>query len=85
LDEHVVMYIIQVNLYSTIDVVMCKAFPTTLLKTYKKFWLLEDAMIPYDDPVYDFSGERVSIRGYIDLHTTFGEGIRPRPYISGIW
>jgi len=24
-------------------------------------------MIPYDEPIYGFSGEKVSTRGYIDL------------------
>jgi len=30
-------------------------------------------MVPYDEPIYRFSGEKVSTRGYIDLHTIFRE------------
>jgi len=30
-------------------------------------------MIPYDEPIVGFLGEKVNIRGYTDLHTTFGE------------
>lgn len=33
--------------------------------------MLEEAMIPYDVPIYEFSR---STKGYIDLYTTFGEG-----------
>jgi len=28
-------------------------------------------MVPYNEPIYGFSGEKVSTRGYIDLHTVF--------------
>ncbi|XP_027941195.1 uncharacterized protein LOC114194995 [Vigna unguiculata] len=28
-------------------------------------------MVPYDEPIYGFSGEKVSTRGYIDFHTVF--------------
>jgi len=28
-------------------------------------------MVPYDEPKYGFSGEKVSTCGYIDLHTVF--------------
>jgi len=31
-------------------------------------------MVPYDEPIYGFSGEKVSTRGYIDLHTVFRNG-----------
>lgn len=31
-------------------------------------------MTPYDEPIYEFLGERVSTRGYINLHTMFREG-----------
>jgi len=35
-------------------------------------------MVPYDEPIYGFSGEQVSIRGYIDLHTVFHEGTQTK-------
>ena len=31
-------------------------------------------MTLYDESIYGFSGEKVSTRGYIDLHTVFHEG-----------
>jgi len=31
-------------------------------------------MIPYDKPIYGFSGERVCTKGYIALHIVFREG-----------
>jgi len=31
-------------------------------------------MVPYDEPIYGFSGEKVSTRGYIDLHTIYRDG-----------
>jgi len=31
-------------------------------------------MVPYDELIYSFSEEKVSTRGYIDLHTIFREG-----------
>jgi len=31
-------------------------------------------MVPYDDHVVVFSGEKVVTKGYIELYTTFGEG-----------
>ena len=37
-----------------------------------------DAMVPYDEPIYGFSGEKVSIRGYIDLHTVFRDGTQTK-------
>ena len=42
--------------------------------TYQKLQLLDTAMVPYDEPIYGFSGEQVSTRGYIDLHTVFRDG-----------
>jgi len=35
-------------------------------------------MIPYDEPIYSFSGEKVSTRGYINLHTIFREGTQTK-------
>ena len=43
--------------------------------TYQKLQLPPTAMIPYDEPIYSFSGEKVSTCGYIDLHTISREGI----------
>jgi len=39
--------------------------------TYHKLQLPTTAMVPYDEPIYGFSGEKVSTRGYIDLYTVF--------------
>jgi len=46
--------------------------------TYQKLQLPDTAMIPYDEPIYGFSGEQVSTRGYIDLHTVFREGTQTK-------
>ena len=35
-------------------------------------------MVLYDEPIYGFSGEQVSTRGYIDLHTIFREGTQTK-------
>ncbi|XP_068486851.1 uncharacterized protein [Phaseolus vulgaris] len=43
-------------------------------KTFKAMRMAEAEMMPYDDHVVGFSGERVGTKGYIDLYTTFGEG-----------
>ena len=46
--------------------------------TYQKLQLPDTAMVPYDEPIYGFSGEQVSTRGYIDLHTVFRDGIQTK-------
>jgi len=46
--------------------------------TYQKLQLPDTAMVPYDEPIYGFSGEQVSTRGYIDLHTVFREGTQTK-------
>jgi len=46
--------------------------------TYQKLQLPDTAMLPYGEPIYDFSGEQVSTRGYIDLHTIFREGTQTK-------
>jgi len=33
----------------------------------------EAEIVPYDDHVVGFSGERVGTKGYIELYTTFGQ------------
>jgi len=35
-------------------------------------------MVPYDEPIYDFSGEQVSTRDFIDLHTVFRDGTQTK-------
>jgi len=34
----------------------------------------EAEMVPYNDHVVSFSGERVGTKGYIELYTTFRRG-----------
>ena len=46
--------------------------------TYQKLQLPDTAMIPYDEPIYGFSGKQVSTRGYIDLHTVFREATQTK-------
>jgi len=46
--------------------------------TYHKLQLPNTAMVPYDEPIYGFSGEQVSTRGYIDLHTVFRDGAQTK-------
>jgi len=47
-------------------------------KTFKAMRIVETEMMPYDDHVVRFSGERVGTKGYIELYTTFGEGKNTR-------
>ena len=35
-------------------------------------------MVPYDEPIYGFSGEQVSTRDYIDLHNVFRDGAQTK-------
>ncbi|XP_027941019.1 uncharacterized protein LOC114194807 [Vigna unguiculata] len=46
--------------------------------TYQKLQLPDTAMVPYDEPIYGFSGEKVSTRGYIDFHTVFRDGAQTK-------
>ena len=41
-------------------------------KTFKAMRISEEEMMPYNDHVVGFSGERVGMKGYIELYTTFG-------------
>ena len=50
--------------------------------TYQKLQLPDTAMVPYDEPIYGFSRERVSTHGYIDLHIVFRDGAQKRPFLS---
>ena len=42
--------------------------------TFQKLQIPLEDLAPYDEPIYDFAGERVPTMGYVDLHTTFGGG-----------
>jgi len=42
-------------------------------RTFKKIWLDDSEIIPLDEQIVGFSGERIDTKGYIDLHTRFGE------------
>jgi len=46
--------------------------------TYHKLQLPTTAMVPYDEPIYGLSGEKVSTRGYIDLHIIFYDGAQTK-------
>ena len=35
-------------------------------------------MVPYDEPIYGFSGEKVSTHGYINLHSVFRDGTQTK-------
>jgi len=45
---------------------------------YQKLQLPTTTMVPYDEPIYGFSGEKVSTRGYIDLHIVFRDGAQTK-------
>nr|KYP30964.1 hypothetical protein KK1_049428 [Cajanus cajan] len=42
-------------------------------KTFEQLGIPEQELIPYDEPLVRFSGERVDTRGTIDLYTYFGD------------
>jgi len=46
--------------------------------TYQKLQLPTTAMVPYGEPIYGFSGEKVSTCDYIDLHTIFRDGTQTK-------
>ena len=46
--------------------------------TYQKLQFPDTVMVPYDEPIYGFSGEQVSTRGYIDLHPVFRDGTQTK-------
>ena len=46
--------------------------------TYQKLQLPDTAMVPNDEPIYGFSGEQVSTRDYIGLHTVFRDGAQTK-------
>ncbi|XP_027927449.1 uncharacterized protein LOC114184336 [Vigna unguiculata] len=41
-------------------------------KTFRKMNLSEDLIVPYNEQIVGFSGERVDTRGYLDLRTKIG-------------
>jgi len=41
-------------------------------KTFRKMNLSEDLIVPYNEQIVGFSGERVDTRGYLDLRTRIG-------------
>jgi len=43
-------------------------------KTFNKLQIPLADLTPHNEPIYGFFGERVPTKGYIHLHTTFGEG-----------
>ena len=46
--------------------------------TYQKLQLATTAMVPYDEPIYDLSREKVFTHRYIDLHTVFSDGTQTK-------
>jgi len=46
--------------------------------TYQKLQLPTTTTVSYDEPIYGFLGEKVSTRGYIDLHTVFHDGAQTK-------
>ena len=51
-------------------------------RTFKKIGLDESEIIPLDEQIVGFSGERVDTKGYVDLHTMFREISRGQKTIS---
>ncbi|XP_057432253.1 uncharacterized protein LOC130725007 [Lotus japonicus] len=47
---------------------------------YEKLGLTESDLLPYDGALVGFSGERVFVRGYVELETVFGEGKNAESY-----
>jgi len=68
--ENYAVKIVQIDQGSSIDILYWE--------TYQKLQLPDTAMVPYDEPIYGFSGEQVSTRGYIDLHTVFRDGAQTK-------
>jgi len=53
-------------------------------RTFEKIRLEGNEIIPLDEQIVGFFGERVDTKGYIDLHTRFGEPGRRQKTIS-VW
>ena len=46
--------------------------------TFNKLQLSLDMLRPYDSCLYDFAGDQVEVRGYLELRTTFIDGTTSR-------
>jgi len=64
--ENFVMKKVLINQGSSVDILYWR--------TFQQLQIPVEDLTPNDDSIYGFSGERVSTRGYVDLHTTFSEG-----------
>jgi len=71
---------VEIENYAVKKVLMDQGSSVDILywATYQKLQLPNTAVIPYDEPIYGFSGEQVSTRGYIDLHTVFRKGTQTK-------
>ncbi|XP_014489656.1 uncharacterized protein LOC106752481 [Vigna radiata var. radiata] len=47
-------------------------------KTFKRMEISEDAIMPFNEQIVGFAGERVDTRGYVDLRTSLGMDRRAR-------
>jgi len=70
-DDPMVITVEIENYWATCQKVLCWA-------TYQKLQLPNTAMVPYDESIYGFSREKVSIHDYIDLHTIFRDGAQTK-------
>lgn len=43
-------------------------------KTFQQMDISEDLIVPYNEQIVGFAGERVDTRGYVDLRTRLGTG-----------
>jgi len=68
--ENYVVKEVLVNQGSSVDILYSA--------TYQKLQLPDATMVPYDEPIYGFSGEQVSTHGYFDLHTLFCDGAQTK-------
>jgi len=46
--------------------------------TFEKLQLSPDQLRPYEGCLYGFAGDQVEVRGYIELRTTFTDGLASR-------
>ena len=46
--------------------------------TFNKLQLSPDQLRPYTGCLYGFAGDQVEVRGYLELRTTFTDGIASR-------
>ena len=71
---------VEIEIYAVKKVLVDQGSSVDILywTTYQKLQLPDTDMVPYDEPIYGFSGEQVSTHGYIDLHTVFREGTQTK-------